>query len=40
MLSKPKTSMKEYSNKMAEIILTLCKADKLYTQIANQVKIL
>ncbi len=39
MRSKPKTSKKEYSDEIVEIILALCEAGKSYAQIADQVKV-
>ena len=38
-LSKPKTSRREYSDITVEIILALCEAGRLYAQIADQVKV-
>ena len=39
MPSKQKILRKEYSNKTVKIILAFCEAGKLYTQIADQVKV-
>lgn len=39
MPSKSKTSKREYLDKMVGIILALYEAGRLYTQIADQVKI-
>lgn len=38
-LLKPKTLRREYLNEIVRIILALCEAGRLYTQIAGQIKI-